>query len=177
MHKLKENAIKELKAIEEKGISTSNLENAYKLVEIIKGIDKIDMMEGTNGYSNAGYDMDRHMMRDGYGRGNSRDAYANDREDYDSGNSYRRGRNQRTGRYMSRSYSRLGEDEDEMEEYRERKREYSNSRDPASKERMLDALEDFMSGTTLMLKQMFRDSDCVEEREIIQKYAKEIANM
>lgn len=173
MHKLKENAIKELKAIEEKGISTSNLENAYKLVEIIKGIDKIEMMEGTTEYSNTGYDMERHMMRDGYGRGTG---YANDREDYERGNSYRRGRNMRTGRYMSR-YSRLSEDEDDIEEYRERKREYSTSRDPASKERMLDALEEFMSGTTMLLKQMFRDSDCVEEREIIQKYAKEIANM
>lgn len=36
MHKLRENAEKELKAIEEKGLTSSNLDNAYKLVEIMK---------------------------------------------------------------------------------------------------------------------------------------------
>lgn len=176
MHKLKDNAMKELKGIEEKGISSSNLDNAYKLVEIIKGIDKIEMMEETSG---GEYSMDGYNRRGGAGReGYSREGYANDREDYDYGNSYRRGRNQRTGRYMHRSnYSRLSGDDDDMEEYRNSKREYSTNRDAASKERMLDALEDYMSGMTGMLKQLFKDSDCVEEREIIQRYAREIANM
>ena len=41
---LRENAEKELKAIEEKGLNTNNVDNAYKLVEIVKGIDKINMM-------------------------------------------------------------------------------------------------------------------------------------
>ena len=181
MHKLKENALKELKGIEEKGISSSNLDNAYKLVEIIKGIDKIEMMEESSGgeYSMDGYSRRGGYSRDGYSReGYSREGYANDREDYDNGNSYRRGRNQRTGRYMHRSnYSRLAGDDDDMEEYRSSKREYSTSRDAASKERMLDALEDYMSGMAGMLKQLFKDSDCVEEREIIQRYAREIANM
>lgn len=42
MHKLRENAEKELKAIEEKGSASSNLDNAYKLVEIMKGVDNRD---------------------------------------------------------------------------------------------------------------------------------------
>ena len=139
-------------------------------------IDKIEMMEETSG---GEYSMDGYNRRGGAGReGYSREGYANDREDYDYGNSYRRGRNQRTGRYMHRSnYSRLSGDDDDMEEYRNSKREYSTNRDAASKERMLDALEDYMSGMTGMLKQLFKDSDCVEEREIIQRYAREIANM
>ncbi len=152
MHKLRENAEKELKAIEEKGLTSSNLDNAYKLVEIMKGVDKIEMMQDGGGYS---------------------------RDNYDNGNSYRRGRNQRTGEYMHRPshYSRLSGDDTDMDEYRSRKMEYSNSRDDGTKNRMLDALEDFMSGVHGMMKQMFKDADCREEREIIQNWARKIAEM
>lgn len=160
MHKLRENAEKELRAIEEKGLSSSNLDNAYKLTEIIKGIDKIDMMQEGGEYS-----------RD-------RGGYSTDTEDYDNGNSYRRGRNQRTGQYMHRpNYSRLSGDDTDMDKYRDMKREYSNNRDAGTKERMLDALEDFMCGVSSMVKQICRDADCREEREIVKRYAREIAEM
>lgn len=179
MHKLRENAEKELKAIEEKGLTSSNLDNAYKLVEIMKGVDKINMMQDSGGYSRDGYsrDMEDYSRDGGYGGGNSRDrGYS--RDNYDNGNSYRRGRNQRTGEYMHRpNYSRLSGDDTDMDEYRNRKREYSNSRDEGSKGRMLDALEDFMCGVSSMVKQICRDADCREEREIVKKYAREIAEM
>ncbi len=180
MHKLRENAEKELKAIEEKGLTSSNLDNAYKLVEIMKGVDKINMMQDGGGYSRDGYsrDMEDYSRDGGYGGGNSRDrGYS--RDNYDNGNSYRRGRNQRTGEYMHRPshYSRLSGDDTDMDEYRSRKMEYSNSRDDGTKNRMLDALEDFMSGVHGMMKQMFKDADCREEREIIQNWARKIAEM
>ena len=168
MHKLRENAEKELKAIEEKGLTSSNLDNAYKLVEIMKGVDKIEMMQDGGEYSRDGYSRDREDY--------SRNRYS--RDDYDNGNSYRRGRNQRTGEYMHRpNYSRLSGDDTDMDEYRSRKMEYSNSRDDGAKNKMLDALEDFMSGVCGMLKQIYRDSDVAEERQIIRKYAREIAEM
>ncbi len=179
MHKLRENAEKELKAIEEKGLTSSNLDNAYKLVEIMKGVDKIEMMQDGGEYSRDGYsrDMEDYSRDGGYGGGNSRDrGYS--RDNYDNGNSYRRGRNQRTGEYMHRpNYSRLSGDDTDMDEYRSRKMEYSNSRDDGTKNRMLDALEDFMSGVHGMMKQMFKDADCREEREIIQNWARKIAEM
>lgn len=169
MHKLRENAEKELKAIEEKGLTSSNLDNAYKLVEIVKGVDKINMMQDGGEYSRNRYSRDSEdYSRDG---GYSRD-------NYDNGNSYRRGRNQRTGEYMHRpNYSRLSGDDTDMEEYRSRKMEYSNSRDEGSKNKMLNALNDFMSGVHGMMKQMFKDADCREEREIIQEWAQRIAEM
>ena len=167
MHKLRENAEQELREIEEKGLSKSNIENAYMLVEIMKGVDKIEMMQDggeREHYSRDGEDYSRN-------RGYSRDSY-------DNGNSYRRGRNQRTGEYMHRpNYSRLSGDDTDMDKYREHKREYSNSRDEGSKGRMLDALEDFMCGITSMVKQICHDADCREEREIVKKYAREIAEM
>lgn len=164
MHKLRENAEKELKAIEEKGLTSSNLDNAYKLVEIVKGVDKIEMMQDGEG----GYSRDR----EDYGRVD----YS--RDDYDRGNSYRRGRSSTTGRYMHRpNYSRLAGDDTDMDEYRNRKREYSNNRDEGSKEKMLDALEDFMSGVCGMMKQLTKDADCREEREVIQSWCRKIAEI
>ncbi len=180
MHKLRENAEKELKAIEEKGLTSSNLDNAYKLVEIMKGVDKINMMQD-GGYSQEGYsrDMEDYSRdRGGYSRNGDYSREGNYSNDYDNGNSYRRGRNQRNGQYMHRpNYSRLSGDDTDMDEYRNRKREYSNSRDEGSKGRMLDALEDFMCGVSSMVKQICRDADCREEREIVKKYAREIAEM
>lgn len=181
MHKLRENAEKELKAIEEKGLTSSNLDNAYKLVEIMKGVDKIEMMQDGGGYSRDGYSRDMEdysRERGGYSRNGDYSREGNYSNDYDNGNSYRRGRNQRTGEYMHRpNYSRLSGDDTDMDEYRNRKREYSNSRDEGSKGRMLDALEDFMCGVSSMVKQICRDADCREEREIVKKYAREIAEM
>lgn len=181
MHKLRENAEKELKAIEEKGLTSSNLDNAYKLVEIMKGVDKINMMQDGGEYSRDGYSRDTEdysRERGGYSRNGDYSREGNYSNDYDNGNSYRRGRNQRNGQYMHRpNYSRLSGDDTDMDRYRSRKMEYSNSRDDGTKNRMLDALEDFMSGVHGMMKQMFKDADCREEREIIQNWARKIAEM
>ena len=181
MHKLRENAEKELNAIEEKGLTSSNLDNAYKLVCITEKIDKINMMQDGGGYSRDGYsrDMDDYSReRGGYSRNGDYSREGNYSNDYDNGNSYRRGRSATTGRYVHRpNYSRLSGDDTDMDEYRSRKMEYSNSRDDGTKNRMLDALEDFMSGVCGMLKQIYRDSDVAEERQIIRKYAQQIADM
>jgi hypothetical protein len=181
MHKLRENAEKELKAIEEKGLTSSNLDNAYKLVEIMKGVDKIEMMQDGGEYSRDGYSRDMEdysRERGGYSRNGDYSREGNYSNDYDNGNSYRRGRSATTGRYVHRpNYSRLSGDDTDMDEYRSRKMEYSNSRDDMTKNKMLDALEDFMSGVHGMMKQMFKDADCREEREIIQNWARKIAEM
>lgn len=172
MHKferLKENAEKELQIIEDKGLEKGNVQMAGMLVEMVKGIDKINMMQDGDQYSRDRYSRDGedYSWDGGYSRDN-----------YDNGNSYRRGRNQRTGEYMHRpNYSRLSGEDTDMDRYRESKREYSNSRDEGSKGRMLDALEDFMCGVSSMAKQICRDADCREEREIVKKYAREIAEM
>ena len=157
MHKLRENAEKELKAIEEKGLTSSNLDNAYKLIEIMKGVDKIEMM-------GDGRERDRYS-RDGEDYGRER-GYS--RDDYDRGNSYRRGRNQRTGEYMHRpNYSRLSGDDTDMDRYKEDKQQYSNSRDGGDKERMLDSLNRLVGNFCDMVAQVYRDCDCPDERDII----------
>lgn len=142
-------------------MTSSNLDNAYKLVEIMKGVDKIDMMD-QGGYSQEGYsrDMEDYSRDRGYFRDN-----------YDNGNSYRRGRNQRTGEYMHRpNYSRLSGDDTDMDRYKEDKRNYSNSRDGRDKDRMLDSLETLVANVCDMVAQVYRDCDCPDEREIIIKH-------
>lgn len=172
MHKLRENAEKELKAIEEKGLTSSNLDNAYKLVEIMKGVDKIEMMQDGGGYSREGYSRDMEdysRERGGYSR---EGGYSND---YDNGNSYRRGRSATTGRYVHRpNYSRLSGDDTDMDRYKEDKRQYSNSRDGGDKERMLDSLERLVVNVCDMVVQIDRDCDCVDERDIIFKHVKNL---
>ncbi len=179
--RLKENAEKELQIIEEKGLEKGNVQMAGMLVEMVKGIDKINMMQDSGEYSRDRYsrDMEDYSLdRGGYSRNGDYSREGNYSNDYDNGNSYRRGRSATTGRYVHRpNYSRLSGDDTDMDEYRSRKMEYSNSRDDGTKNRMLDALEDFMSGVHGMMKQMFKDADCREEREIIQNWARKIAEM
>lgn len=179
--KLRENAERELKIIEDNGLEKGNIELAGKLTEMIKGLDKIEMMQDGGGYSRDGYSRDMEdysRERGGYSRNGDYSREGNYSNDYDNGNSYRRGRSATTGRYVHRpNYSRLSGDDTDMDEYRSRKMEYSNSRDDMTKNKMLDALEDFMSGVHGMMKQMFKDADCREEREIIQNWARKIAEM
>lgn len=177
MHKLRENAEKELKAIEEKGLTASNLDNAYKLVEIVKGVDKINMMQDGGDYSRDGYsrDMEDYSRESGYGGGNSRDrGYSRDgnySNDYDNGNSYRRGRSATTGRYVHRpNYSRLSGEDTDMDRYKEDKKQYSNSRDGRDKDRMLDSLDTLVGNFCDMVAQVYRDCDCPDERDIIIKH-------
>lgn len=188
-----EKAQKELMTIMEgKELTSNGVENACKLVGIIKDIKNMEYWDvkceyyeaildemQSGGYSNEG---NGGYSREGKGNGGNGGNYSNNvgysNNDYDNGNSYRRGRSERTGRYVHRpNYSRLSGDDEDMERYRERKKEYSNSRDEGTKNKMLDALEDFMCGVSAMVKQICRDADCREEREIVKKYAREIAEM
>lgn len=56
--RLKENAEKELQIIEEKGLEKGNVQMAGMLVEMVKGIDKINMMQDGGEYSRDGYSRD-----------------------------------------------------------------------------------------------------------------------
>ncbi len=166
---------KELSTLmDETKLTPNALDNAFKMVDIIKDIKNMEYWDKKCEYYKS-------LMGGEYSRENGEYSRNNEdysRDNYGNENSYRRGRNQRTGEYVHRpNYSRLSGDDTDMDEYRNRKREYSNSRDEGSKGRMLDALEDFMCGVSSMVKQICRDADCREEREIVKKYAREIAEM
>ena len=104
MHKIKEMLMNELYEYEEKAkkmgggkVSQSELDRIHKLTDSVKNIDKIEMLEGDEGYSEDGHYMGegriygtsyargrgRNARRDGMGR-YSRD----DGMNYEGGSSY-----------------------------------------------------------------------------------------
>lgn len=121
MHKIKEMLMKELYEYEEKAkkmnggkLSAGDLETLHKLTDTVKNIDKIEMLEDEEGYSeatdfmgegrmygmsyargrgrNAKRDsMGRYSRANGYERGHSAD------DDYEDGMSYARGRGRSGG--------------------------------------------------------------------------------
>lgn len=78
MYSMCNNLETELKKISDKGITTSNLDTAFKLTDMYYKIKKLEMMEG-NGYSGSdsyyGRNMGRYSRNGSYGYGDyDRDA-------------------------------------------------------------------------------------------------------
>lgn len=181
----------ELGKIAEKGLTTGNLETAYKLIDMYKDLkntkywDKkceyydavLYEMQG-GGYSERGYSMEGGYSGNGgsYGnRGGSRDGRGYGRESggYNGGSSYaNRGQHYVRGHY-SRSDGR-----DPYMDYMDGKQSYrSSGKSEDCKQRMIAALEDHMEMLTQELGEMSKDSDCREERETIKRYVDKLRNM
>ena len=116
MHKIKEMLMKELKEYEKKEkLSAGDLETIHKLTDTVKNIDKIEMLEGGEGYSEDG------MSYDG--------------SSYDDGSSYARRRDS-----MGR-YSRDGGKEDMSEKLREMMGDAKNEKEREAIRRCMSELE------------------------------------
>lgn len=127
MHELKEKLCDELEEIARKGeFSAGDLEAVHKLTDTIKNLDKIEMLEGGGGYSQAG---DWEIEGRAYNRGNS---YARRKRDS-------MGRYSRDGRMMRGDY-RDG-------------RMYSRAE---AKEDIMDQIEDMMDGANEKEKAILR---------------------
>ena len=153
MHKIKEMLMNELYEYEEKAkkmsggkLSTQELEKIHKLTDTVKNIDKIEMLEGDEGYSEDGQYMGegriygtsyargrRNARRDSMGR-YSRD----DGMSYDGGSSYARGgmRDDRTG------YSRDGAKEHLMDKAEEMLEMTHDPKERKAIEKFMRELED-----------------------------------
>ena len=142
MHKIKEMLMKELYEYEEKAkkmnggkLSAGDLETLHKLTDTVKNIDKIEMLEDEEGYSEATDFMgEGRMYGMSYARGRGRNAKRDSmgrysREGgmpYDGGSSYARGGQSGRGGYRGGGYSREG---------------YSRA---DAKEHMIEKMEDMM---------------------------------
>ena len=170
MDKLFENAKKELEQIEQVGLNSSNIDNAYKLVDIAKNIRKLKILEG-------GED----SMRDysDYGR---RGGYR-DYDDYRDGGSYGRrgvpgsGRG-RGGRYRGdddeRMYDHLDRIMEGLEMYQYGRGRY---RDGGDSERMQDGLEKLMYAICIFVESAMEFAESPEEKEIIRKHIQKLKNL
>ena len=139
----------EIDKIAEKGLTTGNLETAYKLIDMYKDLKTVEGMEY---YADEEYSRARGRMRA------KRDSMGRYSRRYDDGNSYD------DGDYAERRYM-------------DSKRMYRNDHSMASKQSMLADLEDFMGDMHNKLKELKRDADTQEERDTIDKYIKMIERM
>lgn len=172
----------ELGKIAEKGLTTSNLETAYKLIDMYKDLKNTEywetkgeyydtvLMEMQGGYS----DRDYAMMDDDYAmRGRKRDRMGRySREDGMGGQSYARGRGGR-----SRGYSMSDGGDYMYNRYMDAKQSYRSNQSMDGKQKLMESLEDYMDDFTEKIKEMSRDADSAEERELINKFMTKLQNI
>ena len=178
MKKLCEVIENELHKIAEKGLTTSNVDTAYKLVDMYKDLKNTDYWETKGeyymavldemqgGYShNDGYSMDddypmRGRKRDRMGRYSKDDGMMND-------SNY--------GRVKGRGYS--NNDGMMHDRYMDAKQSYRSNKSMDGKQRLMDSLEEYMDDFTEKIKEMHRDADTPEEREMISKFMTKLQNI
>ena len=189
MKKLCEVIENELHKIAEKGLTTSNVDTAYKLVDMYKDLKNTDYWETKGeyymavldemqgGYSNNdGYSMTddysmRGRKRDRMGRYSREDGMMNDDMSYARGRGgNNRGRNQysRDGGYFQN---------DGYSMYMDAKQSYRSNKSMDGKQRLMDSLEEYMDDFTEKIKEMHRDADTPEEREMISKFMNKLQNI
>ena len=176
----------EIEKIAGKGLTTANIDIAYKLIDMYANLKTMEYHEFKREYYEG-------EMEDGYGRG---DSYGTD-----GGYGARRRRDSR-GRYMAddmrtgdrygrdaRGGTRYGgygaDDEGAMREgdstygrYRASKQAYrANGKTPECRERLMDTLEEYMENFQTQMEEMLRDADCREERETINRYLNKIKSI
>lgn len=180
MKKLCEVIEQELHKIAEKGLTTSNVDTAYKLVDMYKDLKNTDYWETKGEYYMAvldemqgGYSEGNYpMMEDGYAmRGRKRDRMGRySRDDGMMNDNYARG-----GRGGNRGYS---NNEGMMHDrYMDAKQSYRSNKSMDGKQRLMDSLEEYMDDFTEKIKEMHRDADTPEEREMISKFMTKLQNI
>ena len=93
MHKIKKMLCKELEEYgDKKSLSSADVEMIHKLTDTVKNLDKIEMLEGDDGYSET---YPYYMGGSSYARGRGRNArrdgmgrYSSEGGSYESGSSY-----------------------------------------------------------------------------------------
>lgn len=176
-YKMMQNIHEELDKIAEKGLNTSNLETAYKLIDMWKDMENVEYWKCKEEYYNQVMDemdggeySEARRKRDSMGRYSRADGMS---PDYDNDSSYRGTRGKH---YVRGHYSRATGPA--YDDYMNQKQSYrSGGKDEDCKRRMLAALEEHMDELTEKLGEMSKDADCREERETMKRYIEKLRNM
>lgn len=169
----------ELHKIAEKGLTTSNLETAYKLVDMYKDLKNTEYWETKGEYYDyvmeemqGGYSENYAMMDEDYPmRGRKRDRMGRySREDGMS----RTGRRDNRGKY---GYAINDGGYSMYDQYMDSKISYRSNQSLDGKKRLMDSLENYMDDFTEKIKEMHRDADTPEEREMISKFMVKLQNL
>ena len=167
MHKLKEKLMETLYEYEEKlgkmsggTLSTQDLEKIHKLTDTVKNIDKIEMLENGEGYSEDGHYMGegriygtsyarggrgrgRNAKRDSMGRYSSEGGYYRGGSSYEDGMSYEGGSYARGGQGGNRGgYSRGDAKEHLMDKAEEMLEMAQDPKERRAIEKFMQEIED-----------------------------------
>jgi hypothetical protein len=120
---------------------------------------------GENHYSNyGGYSERRGQKRDSMGRYSRSDGGYSERDGENGTGNF--GKN--SYNYSERGYSRDGDDPHDR--YMNAKHSYASTKAPEHKKEMLDALKEDMTEMQEKLREMMRNTNCREERDVIKMY-------
>lgn len=157
MDELKSKVKKELDSIAEKGLTSSNLETTYKLIDIYKDIYQVcEMADGGDKMYDRRYEESydaRGRMRDS--RGRYMDSYNYHPMD------------ERTERYLRKM-------REGMEDYNEGRSRY---RDGDSDRRMVEGIEMTMEAILNFVESLMDIAETQKEKEIVRKYVEKIRNV
>lgn len=170
MDKLLKNVEKELKQIEETGLNSGNIDNAYKLASIAKNICK---------FTKEGGEMRRYMEDYRDYRGDYRDGGYRDGNYGNYDDMYGRRGVPGTGRGMryrgdERWNEHLNRIMDGADMYQYGRSRY---RDGGDSERMYDGLEKLMYAICTFIEATMDFAESPEEKEIIRKHIQKIKNI
>ena len=158
----------ELDKIAEKGLNTANLDTAYKLVDMYKDLKNTEYWEIKSDY----YDYVLAEMQGGSEHG----GYAMSEEER-AMYGKRHGETERMSKSMKHDYH-MGAGHDPMyDRYMSSKMSYRTDKSMDGKKRLMDSLEDYMDDFTEKIREMHRDADTPEEREMIAKFMSKLQNI
>lgn len=175
----------ELDKFAEKGLTTTNLEAACKLVDMYKDIKNTEYWDQKSEYymsmmNESGYSEARN--RDSMGRYSRNDGRM--MPDYDQDASYR---GKRSGEHYVRGHYSRNDDysrdggmdgySGNYDRYMDSKASYRTNKSPECKQRLMNTLEEYMDNFSSQMEEMLRDSDCAEERTTIKRYLDKIKNI
>lgn len=174
MDKLMEKVKKELNNIAEKGLSSTNLETTYKLIDIYKDIKEAEYYESEIKEEGGDYSMPRRRdsrgryMEGEYDRGgyDARGGYNARGGGYNDGYWESRGKygypylDERSQRYMERMM-------EGMDAYNEGKDRYRRGDDET---RMIDGIEMAMAAVCMFVESIAEFAETPKEKEIIRKH-------
>ena len=169
MHKLLERVEKELENIADKGLSSSNLETTYKLIDIYKDIKESKYYDEQCGEYDAG------RMRDSRGRytgDRERDRrYDRDYHDYDD-----KWNDDRYGTYpmntrINRYFDKIRDGMDTYDYDHERYRKGDNP------DRLVEGMEMIMGAICNFIEELSDYAETSQEKEVIRKHLNKMKNI
>lgn len=149
MEELKRKVKKELENIGEKGLSSSNLDTTYKLIDILKDLCEIEKDSGS------------------YDAGRARDSRGRYMDSYDTSSYGHYPLDERSERHFDRM-------REGMYNYNEGKSRYRNG---DSKQRMIDGVEMTMGAIVNFVESMVDFAETPTEKEIVRKYVDKLKNI